>query len=171
MVYIALAFIVATGLFAGMRIWLREKPVSLQQFFILYVLAMVGIFLLVMGLTGRLHWLFVILGAALPFLSKLIGVVITAWRSRGMLNSLRDFLRQMSGIKTDSKRQTQANRQSSTMSRQDALDILGLQGHPTVDEIKAAHRQLIQKIHPDRGGSTLLAKQVNEAKQVLLDDV
>ncbi len=170
MLYVALAFIVATGLFASLRIWLRDKPISLQQFFILYLLALVGILLIVLGLSGRLHWLFVVLGTILPFTSKVVGVAVSVWRSAGLFKSLRALLSQLSGVNNKTEHRGRTSRSRSSMSRQDALDILGLEGHPTAEEIKAAHRQLIQKLHPDRGGSTLLAKQVNEAKQVLLDD-
>ena len=55
-----------------------------------------------------------------------------------------------------------------SMTAPQAFQILGLEPDATPEAIVAAHRRLIQKLHPDRGGSSYLAAQINRAKDVLL---
>ncbi|MEX2489488.1 MAG: DnaJ domain-containing protein [Pseudomonadales bacterium] len=59
---------------------------------------------------------------------------------------------------------------SGNVNERQAWEILGLEPGATRQEIVDAHRRLIQKLHPDRGGSNYLASRINEAKRVLLGD-
>jgi len=56
----------------------------------------------------------------------------------------------------------------SDMTREEALAVLGLAEGATEEEIRAAHRRLIRRTHPDAGGTADLAARINRAKDVLV---
>lgn len=55
-----------------------------------------------------------------------------------------------------------------SMSRDEALQVLGLKTGASAEEIKQTHKRLIKDFHPDKGGSDYLAAKINEAKDILL---
>ena len=55
-----------------------------------------------------------------------------------------------------------------TMSVKEAEEVLGLKPDYTKEDVIQAHRRMMQKVHPDRGGSDYLATQINKAKDTLL---
>lgn len=58
----------------------------------------------------------------------------------------------------------------SVMTRELALEILGLDESAGPEQITKAHRTLMQKMHPDRGGTDYLAKKINTAKDFLMKE-
>jgi len=84
------------------------------------------------------------------------------------LRVLEAYLDRRWGAGWRSARRTPPSAAGSDMSREEALAVLGLGEGASDDDIKAAHRRLIQRMHPDVGGSADLAARVNRAKDVLL---
>jgi curved DNA-binding protein CbpA len=55
------------------------------------------------------------------------------------------------------------------MTRDEAAEMLGVAIDADRKTILAAHRRLMQKLHPDRGGTDYLAARLNEARDRLLE--
>ncbi|QPC87638.1 DnaJ domain-containing protein [Mesorhizobium sp. NBSH29] len=59
---------------------------------------------------------------------------------------------------------------SGAMTKKEAYQVLGLEAGASTTEIRKAHRRLMQRVHPDLGGTSFLATRINEAKDILLSD-
>ena len=57
-----------------------------------------------------------------------------------------------------------------SMDKNEAFEILGLDFKASRDDIINAHKKLIEKNHPDKGGSDYLSAKINKARDVLLDN-
>jgi len=56
------------------------------------------------------------------------------------------------------------------MTKEEAYKVLGLEAGAAAADVRKAHRRLMQRLHPDIGGSSVLAARINEAKDVLLSN-
>ena len=61
-------------------------------------------------------------------------------------------------------------RASDRMSLDEARSMLGVGPDATSEEIQAAYTRLMRLVHPDKGGATGLAAQLNAARDRLLND-
>ena len=59
---------------------------------------------------------------------------------------------------------------ASLMDKPQARQILEVGDNASHDDILSAHKRLMAKNHPDKGGSTFIASQINQAKDILLKD-
>ena len=64
-----------------------------------------------------------------------------------------------------------APRRPRSMPASEARRLLGVEEGATLEEIRAAHRRLIARVHPDAGGSVQLAEQVNAARDALVAEM
>lgn len=143
-------------------LWRSARPSPATAVVTLTALALLGS-LGLLAATGRLHWLAALGAALLPFLRRGFGLL----RYVPYLGQLYAAYRRRDG----GGEQGAGRPAAGTMTREQALGILGLAGNPSRQEIIDAHRRLMAKVHPDKGGSNHLAQQLNEAKQRLLRKV
>ena len=121
-----------------------------------------GAVALVLGLVlaGRAHWLMGVLAALLALAARVAQFAQYAPLFKKVMGHEEP-------LNTEDGRST-AGPAPVAMSREEAADILGVTVNAEPEIVRQAHKRLMQKLHPDRGGSDPLAKQINQAKQVLM---
>ena len=160
MIALLLGLIAAVALVVLLRLlWLSRRPSRATTIITLASVALV-VALAALAATGRLHWLAAAFAAILPFLRRGLGLLVRFFPLFGRLFTA---FRQR-----QSTHQGGSAGRAAAMSRQEALTVLGLGANASRQEIIDAHRRLMAKNHPDKGGSTYIAQQLNEAKRTLL---
>jgi curved DNA-binding protein CbpA len=54
------------------------------------------------------------------------------------------------------------------MDRAEALALFGLEEGASAVQVREAYKNLMSKLHPDKGGTNRLAQMLNEARDLLL---
>jgi DnaJ homolog subfamily C member 19 len=137
-------------LLGGMRAFEKASVTSIKALFI-WIAALGGLSLaLLLILTGRE-------GIALGALTLFGPLVYQRWQAaRG---------RRIGGMGPGQRSRPS---RSTTMSREEACEVLGVSPGASEAEIKEAHRRLMRGAHPDAGGSDWLAARINQARDILL---
>ena len=160
MIRIILILVAVVIMLLALR-WLKQQPANRQ-----WQIAMIMICVILLGLvaTGRMHWLYALIGAILPVARRLFGLLAYLPMLRRTINTFRG--QQNPGADQQSRNSTKT---SAALTVSEAYAILNLEPGASREDITQAHKQLMQKMHPDRGGSSHLATKINQARDVLLD--
>lgn len=235
-----ITLVLCIGIVFLVTLWVRSLPKNKRKSMLIKIaVVLLSITILIMALTGKLHWVAAVFAAFIPFVRFAFPLLLRAlpflniWlkkrsqqtngshqssartkifnlkidhdagvmygtvlqgpfkdRELGTLNkdeflTLLDYCRQQDVESTrlletyldkrfgqgwrsgDYQEKPSSGRQQEV---QEAYEILGLQPNCSRDDIIKAHRKLMQKNHPDRGGSDYIAAKINQAKDTLLND-
>lgn len=155
LVVLALFYLLTRGSTKG---WIAENKFKV-------IGGVVAIVILLLVVTGKLPALAALAAPIAAFGRRL-------WSLRGLL-SMFPQLRQILGLgagagagAAHANQQRPARNEPMTVRR--AAEILGVDENATPAEVRAAHRKLMGKMHPDKDGTDYLAALVNEARDFLI---
>jgi len=151
----------------GLILWHKIKKTQGDERKKLIFWSIIGIVACILGIlavTGHLN----VITAAIAALVALAPRAIQFLKYLPFISRLYKQHGQQPGQTGHNEQHSAPSKHKQTMSTEQAMDILGLKAGYTDEDVKQAHRRMMQKNHPDRGGSDYLAAQINSAKDVLL---
>jgi len=136
---------------------LKSAPTNGKPFLLRVVVVLVLLVAAAMAMRGL--W---------PVAMSLLGGLMVY--GRPVLQAL-GLWRQFQSMQQKQQNQSTPGANSGTMDTATACQILELEENPSKEDILAAHKRMMAKNHPDKGGSTYLASQINQAKDLLLAEL
>ncbi|MBT8130565.1 MAG: molecular chaperone DnaJ [Gammaproteobacteria bacterium] len=158
---IALLAVIVIGLLLWRKIATAPKDKRKKLIFMSTAGVIVGA-LVLLAATGRMHWIYALGGTIAAFTPR----IISALRYLPLMNRFRQQYTQQKSQQSGQQSAGRAN--PGNMTAAQAREILGVKAGASKEEIIRAHKRMMQKVHPDRGGSDYLAAQLNQAKDTLL---
>jgi len=153
-----LGLLLTAGIFYALKEWAALPSAQRRKWGLIGGLGALFLLLLLLVATGRIHVITALVAGIVPFLRRL-------WNLRGLLPWVR---RLWPGAGARSGAGGADAAAAGRMTVKEARRVLGVPADASREAIISAHRRLMQRVHPDRGGSDDLAVRVNEAKEVLL---
>ncbi|QKX18430.1 molecular chaperone DnaJ [Microbulbifer sp. YPW1] len=170
--------LIAVGIFAWLAIqkFKYSPPEQRRKLIIQWVLIALALAAVLLAISGRLHWVGAAVAVVLPIVNRL-------WRMFGrhlpwiapliakhaQAKAERDKAKQDPGGEQQSRSESASqNPREPQLTLEEARKVLSVSANASREEIIGAHRKLIQKFHPDRGGNDYLASRINAAKALLL---
>ncbi|MCB1735228.1 MAG: DnaJ domain-containing protein [Gammaproteobacteria bacterium] len=166
--FVRLLLIVALlgAIYFFLRWFARTPPEKVGQLLRRSGFTLFLVVIVFLALTGRLNWIFALIAALLPWMQRALGLL-------RLVPLFQRLYQQFRGQASTGQSDRDPNRPppsgaGGSMTEADAYEALGLKPGAGRDEIINAHRKLMQKLHPDRGGNDWLASRINQARDLLL---
>lgn len=159
--------LIAVGIFAWLA-WQKfqsSAPRERRKLLLQWMLIGLALAAVLLAISGRLHWVGAAVAVALPVLGRSL-----RWLTRH-LPWLAPLIAKRARAKTEQQSGSDSTDTPPPLSADEARQLLGVSAGAGREEIVEAHRRLIQKLHPDRGGNDYLASRINAAKELLLRDL
>jgi len=149
----------------GLLYWaLVPQSVAARQLFHRWIIRLTLVAVLLLVLRLGLPWL-AMAGTALLALVRFAAPTLMRLLPLWLLRK-----RRFDSTQANTAGHPNAQYRQTDMTRRRALEVLNLPEGASQEEILRAYRELIKRVHPDRGGSSYLAAEVNRARDVLVSD-